>query len=174
MSGVGYPGGLGGENSLIEEVEGVVFEADAAEGGGHLSWLRLPSEQNLFSAPRWEDWNEAILLSMKVLIFEDNLIWSERLRKTVTGLGHEAIVISRLKAVLPDGDVAILNLGSETLWSSELVAGLKAKGFHLVGHAGHKEKQKLQEGREEGVDQVVSNSTLTFKLDDVLAKVPSK
>jgi hypothetical protein len=117
--------------------------------------------------------NDGHTLNMRVLIFEDNLIWSERLRKSATGLGHEAVVISRLKAELPDGDVAILNLGSETLWSAELVAGLKAKNVHLIGHAGHKEKQKLEAGREEGVDQVVSNSTLTFKLDEVLAKVSS-
>ncbi|MFM9871893.1 MAG: hypothetical protein ACKVQS_00345 [Fimbriimonadaceae bacterium] len=132
---------------------------------------RLPSKRMIICPSSKENAERSHTLIMRILIFEDNLIWSERLRKSVTGLGHEAVVVSRLKAELPDCDVAILNLGSETLWSTELVAGLKAKNVHLIGHAGHKEKQKLEAGREEGVDQVVSNSTLTFKLDEVLARV---
>lgn len=173
---MGYPGGLGGKDALIEEVEGVVFVADAAEGSWHLRKVRLPSGKRSLPTPPdpplpsfGMEMGET--RNVKILIFEDNLMWSERLRKTVKGLGHEAVVVSRLKADLPKGDVAILNLGSESLWSSELVASLKANGVFLIGHAGHKEKQKLEAGREVGIDQVVSNSTLTFKLDEVLAQV---
>lgn len=109
---------------------------------------------------------------MRVLIFEDNLMWSARLRQSLAGLGHEPILVERLPQdlrSLPQAEAAILNLGSETLWSGELVNALKANGTWVVGHAGHKESGKLAAGREEGCDAVVSNSTLTWKLGDVLA-----
>jgi hypothetical protein len=101
------------------------------------------------------------------LIFEENLIWSERLRKSLVGLGHEAIVISRLGAEIPTGDVAILNFGS-ILWSEALVARLRESGVKTIGHAGHKEKEKLELGRIAGIDTVVTNSTLTYKLETIL------
>lgn len=109
---------------------------------------------------------------MRVLIFEDNLMWSARLRQSLLGLGHEPILVEQLPAdlqSLPHAEVAILNLGSEKLWSGELVQALKSKGAWVVGHAGHKESGKLAAGREEGCDNVVSNSTLTWKLGEVLA-----
>lgn len=177
VCGVGDPDGFGGEDALIEEVEGVVFEFDAAEGMGHV-FLRLPRYKAFieppypFPSPVGRD-DPSHNFAMRVLIFEDNLIWSERLRKSVVGLGHEAVVVSRLRAELPEGNVAILNLGSETLWSKELVAGLKANGVYLIGHAGHKEKQKLEAGREEGLDKVATNSQLTFKLDQILGGLDS-
>lgn len=105
---------------------------------------------------------------MRVLVLEDNLMWSARLRQSLMGLGHEVVMLDRIPEELPQADVAILNLGSDKLWSAELVSALKDQGAHVVGHAGHKEKQLLAAGREEGCDQVVSNSTLTFKLADVL------
>lgn len=111
---------------------------------------------------------------MRILIFEDNLIWSERLRKTISTLGHDPILVTRLKPSYPDAEAAILNFGSETLWNPELVAQLKTQGVTLIGHAGHKEKQKLESGREAGIDHVVTNSELTFKLDKILELIESK
>jgi DNA-binding response OmpR family regulator len=108
---------------------------------------------------------------MHILVFEDNLIWSERLRKTISALGHQATVISRLKPSYPEADIAILNFGSDTLWNPDLVRSLKSQNLILIGHAGHKEKQKLAEGREAGIDHVVTNSELTFKLDQILQRI---
>ncbi|MBS1707378.1 MAG: hypothetical protein JSS65_01510 [Armatimonadetes bacterium] len=105
---------------------------------------------------------------MRVLIFEDNLMWSVRLRASVVALGHEAQVIDRVEAELPVGDLAIVNLGSDKLPAAELVPRLKAEGVHVVGHAGHKEKPLAQLGNELGCDQVVSNSVITFHLSKVL------
>lgn len=111
---------------------------------------------------------------MKVLIFDDNLIWSERLRKSVAALGHEPIVLGAIPAEIPAADVAILNLTHPKLWSPELASNLKSRGFFLVAHAGHKEKDKLQEGRMAAVDRIVSNGELTFKLAQILESVDTQ
>lgn len=105
---------------------------------------------------------------MRVLIYEDNLMWSARLRGSVQALGHEAVVVDKMPESLPAGEVAIVNLGSDRLPATELVPRLKAAGVHVVGHAGHKERPLTQLGNDLGCDQVVSNSTITFHLAKVL------
>ncbi len=110
---------------------------------------------------------------MKVLVFEDNLIWSSRLLQSIRSLGHEPVLIRPNFTDLPEGEVAILNLGSAAFAPEELVSDLRSRGTYVVGHGGHKEGDILQRGRDAGCDAVVSNSTLTFKLADVLANVPT-
>ncbi|MBX3112081.1 MAG: hypothetical protein KF857_08740 [Fimbriimonadaceae bacterium] len=105
---------------------------------------------------------------MRVLIFEDNLMWSARLRDSVRSLGHEPVVVDKMTGGLPSGEVAIVNLGSARLPAAELVPRLKSAGVHVVGHAGHKERPLAQLGNDLGCDQVVSNSTITFHLAKVL------
>ncbi len=112
--------------------------------------------------------------AMKVLIFEDNLMWSAKLKKTAESLGHEAQILDRMPHALPDAQAAIVNLGSESLGVDALLPLLKEQGVWTVGHAGHKEKSLLDAGREAGCDLVVTNSTLTFKLDQVLAQAPGQ
>ena len=108
---------------------------------------------------------------MKILILEDNLIWSSRLAKTVKSLGHEALVLARIPAQMPAGDVALLNLGNGQLCSAEIIETLKGQGTKTVAHAGHKEKPLLDQGNEMGVDLVVTNSTLTYKLEETLSQL---
>lgn len=110
---------------------------------------------------------------MTVLIFEDNLIWSERLRKSVAALGHVPVVLGRIPDELPKAEAAILNLTHPKLWSPELAARLKQSGIFLIAHAGHKEKVSLQSGRAAGVDRIVSNGELTFKLEKILSEASS-
>ncbi len=104
-------------------------------------------------------------------MFEDNLMWSPRLVKSIAALGHEAIVMETEPAELPDMKVGIVNLGSQAFETRDLVAKLKAEGVHVIGHAGHKETPLLEFGRDMGCDQVVSNSSLTFHLEKILLKV---
>jgi hypothetical protein len=108
---------------------------------------------------------------MHIVIIENNLIWSSRLSKTAKALGHTVQIFDKIPAELPKGDVAILNLGSEHLCTEELVSRLNEAGFKTIGHAGHKEKPLLAHGESMGVHSVVSNSTLTFKLEEVLNSV---
>lgn len=110
---------------------------------------------------------------MVVLLYEDNLMWSEKLRKTVVGLGHTPVVMNRPNQETPPAQVAIVNLGI-TMWdAAQLVKDLQARGIKVVGHAGHKEKETLQVGKEIGCDYLATNSETTFKLDKVLAQFES-
>jgi hypothetical protein len=110
---------------------------------------------------------------MTILIFEDNLMWSVKLSNAAKALGHEAAVLTAVPDGLPTADAAIVNLGSESMAVDDLLPLLKQKGIWTVGHAGHKEKGLLDAGREAGCDLVVTNSTLTFKLDQVLNQAPT-
>lgn len=110
---------------------------------------------------------------MTILIFEDNLMWSVKLAKAAMALGHEVTVLAAVPDALPVADAAIVNLGSESMGVDSLLPILRQKGIWTVGHAGHKEKGLLDAGREAGCDLVVSNSTLTFKLDHVLSQAPT-
>ncbi len=101
---------------------------------------------------------------MRVLVLETNLLWSARLRQSANAFGHEALVAGQV----PEGDfdLAIVNLGEPTAASQ--IATLKARGIAIVAHAGHKEKELLELGRELGVDRLATNSELTNKLDKIL------
>jgi hypothetical protein len=108
---------------------------------------------------------------MHILIIENNLIWSSRLSKTAKALGHTVQIFAHFPTEIPAGQIAILNLGSEKLCTPELVEALHASGYKTIGHAGHKEKPLLAHGESMGVHSVVSNSTLTFKLEDVISSL---
>jgi len=111
-----------------------------------------------------------------ILVFERNLLWSARLERTLRALGHTPVVLDRLPATLPAGEAAIVNLKAAIVNLSipgidleALIPLLKAQGTHVIGHAGHKEGDKLGGGVDLGCDQVLSNSALTFKLEEALA-----
>jgi protein-L-isoaspartate O-methyltransferase len=104
---------------------------------------------------------------MRVLILEDNLLWSARLQKSIVALGDQATTTDRLPEVL-DFDVAIVNLGSKTIPAQEVVPALRAGGVAVIAHAGHKEKDLLQMGREIECDCLATNSQLTWKIGELL------
>lgn len=106
---------------------------------------------------------------MTVLVFEHNLLWSARLERTLRALGHTPVVLDRLPATLPAGEAAIVNLSIPGIDLDALVPRLKEQGTHVIGHAGHKEADKLDDGRVLGCDQILSNGTLTFKLEQALS-----
>lgn len=107
---------------------------------------------------------------MRVLIYEDNLMWSSRLVKSVSALGHEAIL--RTKPDVADtADVAIVNLGSASLKPETIVPLLREQGIKVIAHAGHKEKDLHALGRDLGCDRLATNSELTFKLAQILSEV---
>ena len=110
---------------------------------------------------------------MRILVFEDNLMWSARLKKTINSLGHETILLGSIPAALPSADAAIVNLGSSTMDAQLLVPKLKEAGVYVVAHAGHKEKQLQELGKTLACDKLASNSELTFKLKEILDLVPT-
>lgn len=113
---------------------------------------------------------------VKVLVFEDNLLWSVRLSNSLKALGHEPVVISRPQKEAQKAEAAIVNLSSTVNDLVPLVAGLRAQGTYVIAHAGHKDKALLASGKEAQCDAVVTNGTLTHKLADVLlpVKLPEK
>lgn len=106
---------------------------------------------------------------MRVLVYEDNLIWSSRLLQSLRALGHDPILIG--KGVPEAGAAAIVNLSSSAIDAANLVPQLVSGGVHVIGHAGHKEKDLLELGRASGCQTVATNSQLTFKLQELLDSV---
>ncbi len=106
---------------------------------------------------------------MTVLIFEKNLMWSARIAKSARALGHEPHVLQSIPEPMMPAEFAIINLGEPIGELSELVTKLHAQGTKTIGHAGHKERELMVLGNDAGCGQVVSNSTLTFKLGDLLS-----
>ena len=107
---------------------------------------------------------------MTILVFEDNLIWSARLAKTVQALGHQPMVLSRVPAELPEAEAAIVNLGSRQIKPPELIPRLKQAEIYVIAHAGHKETELLKLGKQLGCDRLATNGELTFKLGQLLPK----
>lgn len=105
---------------------------------------------------------------MKILVFEDNLMWAPRLRQTLVGLGHEPVMMSKVPGEMPEAPVAIVNLSSSRMPVFDLVSRLKGEGLYVIGHAGHKETELRERGREAGCDQILSNSQTTFSLEKAL------
>jgi hypothetical protein len=108
---------------------------------------------------------------MTILVYEDNLLWSSRLVKSLRALGHEPIVRTKPDAS-PDGaKAAIVNLGSAGLEPEKLVPALNAMGIHTIGHAGHKELEIMELGRRCGCTTLATNSQLTFKIESLINQV---
>ena len=105
---------------------------------------------------------------MVVLVFEDNLLWSSRLFKSLKALGHEPIVRTTPDPSPSGAEVAIVNLGSEKLEPRALVPALNAAGICTIGHAGHKETEVLEFGHDIGCRILATNSQITFHLENLL------
>ncbi len=103
---------------------------------------------------------------MQVLVYEDNLIWSSRLLQSLRGLGHEPVLLNTPEAMA--APIAIVNLASTTFHPDSLVPALIGLGVHVIGHAGHKEKDLLALGKACGCQTVATNSQLTFKLQELI------
>ncbi|MEZ0325834.1 MAG: hypothetical protein ACAH95_07995 [Fimbriimonas sp.] len=105
---------------------------------------------------------------MRVLVYEDNLLWSTRIMNALQTLGHEAEL--RNEPVPGDADAAIVNLSTQSMDAPKLVPALDKRGVIVIGHAGHKEKNLLELGRAAGCHIVATNSQMTNKLEQLLDK----
>lgn len=108
-------------------------------------------------------------VAMTVLIVEDNLFWSARLRQSVLALGaHPEVSPPAPVDADPAPAIAIVNLGGRRYSADAVIRSLKARGVRVIGHAGHKETELLEIGRQAGCDDVVTNGSLTFHLPKIL------
>ncbi len=103
-----------------------------------------------------------------ILLFEDNLIWSSRLVKSLAALGHRAIVVGSIPDDLDASTIAIVNLATPRFVA--LVPQLTSRGIHVIGHAGHKEKELHELGKQAGCQTLATNSELTYKIESLIAK----
>jgi selenocysteine lyase/cysteine desulfurase len=106
---------------------------------------------------------------MKVLVYEDNLMWSTRLLNGLKKLGHDPVL--HQDTTPDDGDAAIVNLSTPGIDAQKLVPALDKRGVIVIGHAGHKEKNLLELGRAAGCHILATNSQLTNKLEQLLDQV---
>ncbi|HMS55049.1 MAG TPA: hypothetical protein PKA27_06575 [Fimbriimonadaceae bacterium] len=104
---------------------------------------------------------------MRILVLETNLMWTSRLRQSLSGLGHEPVVSASVPT--EHFDAAIVNLGEEPLRAQ--VPQLVNAGVWVIAHAGHKEKQLHQIGKDLGCHRLATNSEITFKLEQLLNEV---
>ena len=108
---------------------------------------------------------------MTILIFDENLLWSSRLKSGVEGTGNTAVVIDRMPLEPISADIAIVNLASRAMPAETLIPLLKTQNIKVVAHAGHKEKPLLLVGQDSGADLVVTNGELTNKLAEILGRL---
>jgi hypothetical protein len=103
-----------------------------------------------------------------VWTFENNLMWSSKMKQSLRILGHECVL---LRAIPEEGsaDVAIVNLGEGD--PKALIAALRERGVPSLAHAGHKETELHEIGRDAGATLLATNSEMTHKLPDLLTKV---
>ncbi len=106
---------------------------------------------------------------MRVLLLEDNLMWSVRTKNGLQTLGHDVIVMAR-EGGFPKVDLAIVNLGSTSFDPFDAIPKLKEIGIRVIGHVGHKDKELWKRGEDAGCDKVVSNGTLAKKLKTVVSE----
>jgi len=108
---------------------------------------------------------------MKVLVFEENLMWSSRLMQTLRGTGHEPLLRKGMPESSEGAEAAIINLGSSSPGPTELVGRLHGLGVKVLAHAGHREKDLLALGKAAGADRLATNREITFKLPQLLEEL---
>lgn len=114
-----------------------------------------------------------------IRIYENNLLWSQRLKMSLIASSFDVQVLS---SELSDFeienshgfrgvDVAIVNLSATHYNPSLLISSLKSAGVKIIAHAGHKEGSLLELGERSGADLVVSNREITTKVVELVRKL---
>lgn len=94
---------------------------------------------------------------MRIIIYEDNLLWGVRIKNALSALGHDAVV-SAIPIVDGGFEGAIVNLGLRNL--PDIVASCHQNCIPVIGHAGHKEADLLESGRRLKIEKIVTNGSL--------------
>ena len=105
---------------------------------------------------------------MRVLIVEDNLLWSSRLFQAIRALGHETVVFHQDVASLLPIDFAVVGLAYRKSPLPPIIADLKHRKIFVLAHSGHADKDLIEQGREMACDRIVTNGSLTAKLQEYL------
>ncbi len=111
---------------------------------------------------------------MKVIIIDENMILSSKLRNQARNKGFEAKVISftkpdtieKIKEFNPD--YIFINLESRVNNPLQLCKDLKENGFKIIGYCGHTKVDLARSAKEVGVDFVATNSSVISHFDEIL------
>jgi hypothetical protein len=103
----------------------------------------------------------------KILLYEDNLLWSARLAVAARSAGHQVSVKTRPD--LEPGEVAIIDLGSVLLTPLDLIPKLAEQGTVVLGHIGHRETTLIEAALKAGCKYVASNGEISKKFPEMLA-----
>ena len=110
---------------------------------------------------------------MHIAVYENNLLWSVKLRNASIHLGHTCVIMHEPELPVVKPNLCIINLSVEKFLTAEFVAEMRAAGCTIVGHAGHVDRPLMARGREAKIDHLVTNGALANDLPSVLALVPS-
>jgi hypothetical protein len=108
---------------------------------------------------------------VKVVILENDLMWSVRLQKRMQSLGYDAQVIDRWTDEIPYTDIAVINMRSREFPLEKTVDLLKEKKVFILGHVGHKESDLILLGKNLNIDKIVTNSMMIHKLEEILKEI---
>lgn len=109
----------------------------------------------------------------RVLLLDDNLMTSLRLRQQLQNMGCEVAVAS----TLPDQStlrpqLVIINLGSRTMDGLSFISAAQStlEGATIIGFCGHKEIEIRRAAKASGVHQLLTNENVVEEVLRVIRK----
>lgn len=108
---------------------------------------------------------------MRILLAEDNLMFSSRMASALRKSDHEVAIFAAGEPPPMAFDVVILNLGARGFDMEKVAAAAKEGAALLVGHAGGSEREKLAEGKRLGCDKLVRNSVAMSDIVSVVEEL---
>ena len=113
----------------------------------------------------------------KIVIIDENMILSSKLRTISKNQGYEPSVISfvkpntieKIKELNPK--YVLVNLESRANNVFEIIKELKENGFKIIGYCGHTNVQLAQRAKDEGVNFVATNSSIVSHFDEIIKAV---
>ncbi|MBC8102942.1 MAG: response regulator [Cytophagales bacterium] len=116
-----------------------------------------------------------------LLLVADDLMFPSRIREGARPLGYRVIVAGTEAAALqtasssPAPAAILVNLSARRCDPPAVIRALKTnettRGIPLLAFAGHVEKEKHDEARAAGADQVAANSSVSLHLDLLLNRL---
>lgn len=116
---------------------------------------------------------DAAKSTTRVLLLDDNLMTSLRLRQQLQNMGCEVAVAS----TLPDQStlrpqLVIINLGSRTMDGLSFISAAQStlEGATIIGFCGHKEIEIRRAAKASGVHQLLTNENVVEEVLRVIRK----
>ncbi|NPA51279.1 MAG: hypothetical protein GXO22_00095 [Aquificae bacterium] len=114
---------------------------------------------------------------MKILIIDENMILSSKLRNQAKDKGYEPKILSfvrqdsyeKIKGFNPD--YILINLESKANSSLELIDKLKKDNFKIIGYCGHTRIDLAQKAKDKGANFIATNSSIISHFEEIIKGV---